>query len=87
MSESLESGNNSYDYLMKVVNTMDCGLHLSTPSETDMAQLRDVQYEAHKTTMGGLYPRPCRAKILEVFAPSPGETKRVLDLGSGSGAW
>jgi hypothetical protein len=42
---------------------------------------RDVQHAAHKATFGGLYPRPCRDKILEALSPSDGQTRRILDLG------
>lgn len=40
----------------------------------------DVQHAAVRATFGGLYPRPCREKIVEVLAPSAGQTRRILDL-------
>lgn len=47
----------------------------------------DVQHEANKVTFEGLYPQACRDKVLEVLDVPSGETRHILDLGSGSGAW
>ncbi|PVF97733.1 S-adenosyl-L-methionine-dependent methyltransferase [Serendipita vermifera] len=47
----------------------------------------DNQHEASKLTWEGLYPQPCHDMVRKALSPSSNETKRVLDLGSGSGAW
>jgi hypothetical protein len=41
----------------------------------------DTQHEAHRASMDGLYPRACSNQVFQVLSPSPGETKKIMDLG------
>ncbi|CAG8584183.1 14530_t:CDS:10 [Acaulospora colombiana] len=46
----------------------------------DFPHYSDLQHEASKLTWEGLYPQPCHDMVRKALSPSPGETRRVLDL-------
>ncbi|CCA70828.1 hypothetical protein PIIN_04763 [Serendipita indica DSM 11827] len=45
----------------------------------------DKQHLAHLIGLGGLYP--CAEQVEAVLAPVEGTTKRILDVGCGTGSW
>ncbi|KAG8808717.1 hypothetical protein FRC17_003817, partial [Serendipita sp. 399] len=67
----------------RTINTLSDLYYL--PSDDPEWSRLDKQHTAVVLGLGGLYP--AREEVQAILAPQKGETKRILDLGCGTGIW